>query len=39
MPVPIVIPWPAAAAVTAVCAAVALVATALPVVRGRTSAA
>jgi putative ABC transport system permease protein len=33
MPVPIVIPWAAAAAVTAACAVVALLATAGPVVR------
>jgi putative ABC transport system permease protein len=35
MPVPIVIPWDAAAAVTAACAVVALLATAIPVVRRR----
>ena len=33
MPVPIVIPWPAAAAVTAACAVIALLATAGPVLR------
>jgi putative ABC transport system permease protein len=35
MPVPIVVPWGAASAVVTVCAAVALAATALPVLRRR----
>jgi putative ABC transport system permease protein len=36
VPVPIVIPWGAAAAVTATCALVAIAATALPILRHRT---
>jgi putative ABC transport system permease protein len=39
MQVPIVVPWSAAAAVTAACAVVALLATAIPVARNRTGAA